>query len=265
MKYYRHFRVRELGFPPKLYQEICSLRPDARGKEDFVVECQPGDVTNEALIQRLISLCEQNSTPRTGTGEIGTYGYQITRHYEPEDLEAVPLLMLQTQKRMFRGRLTRDESGRLKLPARECGTSIEIASGMFDNLYLASDSTRRVLERGPATGLYFRETVLVDASARATTEPFWEIDSDTKLPQMVNSYLNPHSAVPCYMIDERPYRDGEPHYRQNDLVLLGAFDIARTFEPLGSEPGLILSQRFYQHCLSNKIPLEVRPARVDIN
>jgi hypothetical protein len=265
MRYYRHFRVRELGFPPKLYQEICSLRPDARGKEDFVVECQPGDLTNEALIQRLISLCEQNALARTGTGEIGTYGYEIKRHYEPEDLEAAPLLMLVTQKRMFRERLTRDHDGRLKLPASQCETSIKIASGMFNNSYVASDSTRGVLERSQMAGLFFRETLLIGNSNRATSEPLWEMDTNIKLPKMVNSLLNPHSAAPCYMIDERPYRDGEPHYLQRDVLPLGMFDIARTFEPLGSEPGLIVSQRFYAHCLSSKIPLEVRPVRVDVH
>lgn len=263
MKYYRHFRVRELGFSSKLYQEICAIKPESRGKEDFVVESQPGDEINAALIQRLVSLCEQNALPRTGTGEIGTYGYSVRRYYEADDLKAAALLLLETQKRMFRERLTRDDSGRLNLPARQCGTSIKIASGMFNNLYVASESTREVLERGQMAGLFFRETVLKGTSGRATTEPLWEIDTDIKLPKMVNSFLNPHSAVPCYMIDERPYRDSEPHYRQRDLLPLGTFDIARTFEPLGSEPGLIVSQRFYQHCLLNNIPLEVRPARID--
>jgi hypothetical protein len=263
MKYYRYFRVRELGFPPPLYQEICALKPGARGKEDFVVESQPGDETNVALIERLVTLCERHALPRSGTGKIGTYGYEVMRHYEEEELKAAPLLMLQTQKRMFRERLTRDSSGRLQLPARECGVSIKVASGMLDSWYVASDSTRKVLERGPATGLFFRETVLKGNSMRATTEPLWEMDSAIKLPMMVNSLLNPHSIVPCYMIVEPPYRDGEPHYRQRDLLPLGTFDIARTFEQLGSQPELIVSQRFYRHCLENKIEFEVRPVRAD--
>ncbi len=60
-----------------------------------------------------------------------------------------------------------------------------------------------------------------------------------------------------------PY--GEPHYRQSELQPLGIFDIAFTREPPGGnrDPSLIISQRFYQHCLKNKIPLEVRPVRID--
>ena len=215
---------------------------------------------------RLIDVCERHSVPEAKVaGELGAYDHMIVRHYEKGDLEAAPLMMLLTQKPTFRERLTRDGSGRLNLPANQCGTSIKIASGMFNNLYVASHSARGVLERGQMAGLFFRETVRTGASNRATTEPLWEIDSDIKLPKMVNSLLNPHSAVPCYMIDERPYRDGEPHYRRPEVLPLGIFDIARTFEQLGSEPGLVVSQRFYQHCVQNNIPLEVRhlPAWAD--
>ncbi len=263
MKFYRHFRVRELGFPPDIYREICAMKPEYRGKEDFVVESQPGDENTANFIMLLVDLCSKRSLKQTGTGEIGTYGYAVVRHYEPDDLNAAEFLILQTQKRMFRERLQRDDSGYLLLPARESGTSIKIASGMFNNCYVVSDSARKVLEAGQLTGLFFRETVLKGTSIRATTEPLWEIDSNIKLPNMVNSFLNPHSVVPCYYIDERPYRYGEPHYRKRDLLPLGDFDIARTFEPLTSDPAMIVSQRFYQHCLKNKIPLEARPVHID--
>jgi hypothetical protein len=264
MKFYHSFRVREQGFQPELYEQICAMRPENRGKDDFVVESQPGDEATAALIKRLVEFCEQHSVlPAQTAGQFKAYIYQIVRHYDPEDIKSAPLLMLQTQKRMFRERLNRDGSGRLMLPARESGTSIKIASGIFNHLYVVSDSVREVLEAGELAGLLFRETVLKGSSARATTEGLWEIDSDIKLPKMKNSVLNEHSVVPCYAIDERPYRNGEPHYRQHELLPLGRFDMARTFEPLGSEPGLIVSQSFYQHCLKHKIPLEVRPVRID--
>lgn len=264
MKFYRHFRVREQGFQPELYGQICAMKQENRGREDFVVESQPGDEVTAALIKRLVDFCEHHSVPPAKTaGEFRAYDYQIVRHYEPEDTKAAPLLMLQTQKRMFRERLKRDNSGRLMLPARQSGTSIKIASGMFNHWFVVSDLVRKVLEDAELAGLLFRETILKGSSARATTEALWEIDSNIKLPKMTNSYRNEHSVVPCYVIDERPYRYGEPHYRQQDLRPLGQFDIARTFEPLGSEPALIISQSFYQRCLKHKIPLEVRPVRID--
>ena len=262
MKYYRHFYVRELGFPPNLYEEICAMKPENRKKEDFMVESQPGDEVNARLIESLVDFCSKHSLKQTGNGEIGTYGYDVVRHYESDDLKNAPFLMLETQKRMFRDRLKRDESGRLMLPARQSGVSIKIASGMFNRLYVVSDSARKILVAGQLNGLFFRETVLKGNSIRATDEALWEIDSSIKLPKMVNSFLNPYSVVPCYCIDERPYRYGEPHYQRRDLAPLGEFDIARTFEPLGSEPGMVVSQRFYQHCIKNKIPVQARPVRV---
>ncbi|HEV2394402.1 MAG TPA: hypothetical protein VG146_18790 [Verrucomicrobiae bacterium] len=54
------------------------------------------------------------------------------------------------------------------------------------------------------------------------------------------------------------------HYRQSDLVQMGPFDIARTLEHyMETHPALVISQRFYQHCLKNKIALNVDPVRID--
>jgi hypothetical protein len=265
MKFYRNFRVREQGFPPELYQAICAMKPDSRGREDFWVESQPGDEANAELIKRLVDFCEANSVPRAKTAnEFKAYIHEVVRHYEPPDLEATPLLLLGPQKRWYRERLKRDEAGRLMLPAAQSGVSLKVASGAH-HLYVASDSTRKILEAGQLVGLFFRETVLKGTSIRATTEPLWEIDADIKLPKMINSVLNPHSPVPHYYIDERPYRHGEPRYHRADLPPLGKFDIARTFEPMGNEPGMIISQRFYRHCWEKAIPLEARPAWIELD
>jgi len=263
MKYYRSVWIEEQGFPSELYQTIVQLKPDCRGKDRFHLECQPDDDVMAALAEDIVALCESHGLKRTPQGTAGTYGYDVARRYDANDLKAAPYLMLETQKRMFRERLMRDDSGRLMLPASQSGTSIKIASGMCNHSYVVSDSARRVLEAGQLAGLFFRDTVQKGTSVRATAEALWEIDSNVRLPKMINSLLNEHSVVPCYVIVERPYRDGEPHYRQSDLLPLGQFAIARTFEPLGSEPGLIVSQSFYQHCLRSKIPLEARPVRID--
>jgi len=80
---------------------------------------------------------------------------------------------------------------------------------------------------------------------------------------MANSVIYPEPAYghTAYTIQD-PYV--EPHYRQSELGTLGLFDIAQTFER--SRTGsrlLIVSQRFYQHCLKHKIPLKVLPVRID--
>jgi hypothetical protein len=263
VKFYHRIWIDERNVPSGLYKTIVQMKPGCQHQDHFHLECQPGDDVGAALAERIVLMCQRSSLTIAGTGEAGTYIYDVVRHYEPDDLKAPPLLILQTQKRMFRERLKRDDSGRLMLPARQSGTSIKIGSGMFNHWFVVSEFVRKVLEDAELAGLLFRETVLKGSSARATTEPLWEIDSNIKLPKMTNSYRNEHSVVPCYVIDERPYRYGEPHYRQQDLRPLGQFDIARTFEPLGSEPALIISQSFYQRCLKHKIPLEVRPVRID--
>jgi hypothetical protein len=78
------------------------------------------------------------------------------------------------------------------------------------------------------------------------------------------------NAVPDTTVDWEPARYliegdlGQPHYRQSQLLALGPFDIAFTFELLSAgSPELIVSQRFYRHCRSKRIPLEVRPAHID--
>jgi hypothetical protein len=134
---------------------------------------------------------------------------------------------------------------------------------MFNNVYVVSGSAKKMLEGASWMGLFFREAVLNDASSLNKPDVLWEIDSKIELPQMSNSFINPHSVVPCHFIEDRPYRNGEPHYREPDLLPLGAFDIARTLERLGSDQGLIISQRFYRFCLEHAMSLEVRPVRID--
>jgi hypothetical protein len=263
MKFYRSVWIDEKGFPVELYKKIVALKKECQKGDHFHLECQPGDEQFVGLAEHIVALCIEAGLAQTPQGITGTYGYDVMRHYEADDLGVASFLMLETQTRMFRERLNRDESGRLILPAKEAGTTIKFSSGMFNHFYVVPDSVKTNLEAGQLTGLFFRETVLKGSSIRATTEMLWEIESKIKLPKMVNSGLNPHSVVPCYWIAEPPYRNAEPHYRQGDLLPLGRFDVARTFEQLGSDPGMIISQRFYQYCLQHKISLRCRPVRID--
>ena len=262
MKFYQRVWIDERNIPPELYRSIVQLKPECQHNDHFVLECQPGDVASAALAERIVTFCKEHRLHR-GTGEVGTYMYEVVRHYEPDDLKVAQFLILQSQKRMFRDRLERDDHGRLILSAKHATPSIQIASSMLEALYVASGAARKILEAGQLTGLIFRETFLKGTSAKASDEPFWEIDSNLKMPKMVNALLNPHSKTPVYAIDERPYRAGEPHYWQQAIQALGNFDIARTLEQLGTGYGLIISQRFYQHCLKNKIELVARPVRID--
>jgi len=121
------------------------------------------------------------------------------------------------------------------------------------------------LENSGLTGLQFFEAVLKGNSTKAAKHPFWELKASAALPKMVNSILIAERGT--HGIYDPPYRNGEPHYRQSELKSLGNFDIAYTFESGSAnypDHMLVASQKFYQCCLQNEIPLEVVPVRIDI-
>lgn len=263
MKFYRSIWIEEKGFPPDLYSAIAQIKPECRRADHFHMECQPGDNDAAAVAEFIVARCQERQLKRTARGEDGTYGYDVVRHYEANDLKAAPLLLLETQKRVFRDTKERDSSGRLLLPAPQARPTIKIASIFFTDWFVVSDEVRRVLEVGTFAGLVFVETVMKGKSVHAAETPFWELESNVTLPKMVNALRNEYSTIPSYMIVDPPYRYGEPHYRQSELAKLGEFDVARTLEPFGRGPLMLVTQRFFQHCLKHKVLLDVRPVRID--
>ncbi len=261
MKFFRSVSVNSNVCPPGLYDEIIRLWPVGVRHLTFHLEAKPGEEENAKLVEQIVAFCKERGLDKVR----GAYSYLVMTHYEPSDLKAAALLWLWTQKRMFKGINSdrRDECGRIVLPASEAKATIKVASIFPKPWLVVASATRRILERGDLIGMKFEEVAIEGHSIRASTEPFWELRSSVTLPKMVNSVEDKSIdwELPRYLISG-PY--GEPHYRQSELQPLGSFDIAHTWERLsGSEPALIISQRFYQYCLKNKIPLEVRPARID--
>jgi hypothetical protein len=261
MKFYRRIWINERGCPPELFATIVGLGPECRGRDFFHLEAKPGEEANAECVERILALCKEHGLDKIK----GAYSYSVLPHYEASDLQAAPLLRLWTQRRMFKGLNSdkRDDQGRVVLPAAEAKPSIRMASIWPKPWIVVSDRTRRVLEEGGLASMKFDEVAIKGHSVHASPDPFWELRSKVILPKMVNSV--PDTTIDWelqrYLI-HGPY--GEPRYREGDLRPLGAFDIAHTWERLSAgEPGLLVSQRFYQHCLKNKIPLEVRPARVE--
>lgn len=263
MKLYRLLRIRELGFPSALYESIVRLKPECRGKEDFRLECQPDDPDTALplLAERIVAMCNDAGIKWTWTGEIGTYGYTIGRHYDVAELKAAPFLKMQSQHKRFRNADKRDENGRLCLPASEATSTVKLGSIFPTGWIVVSDAVRNILESAGMQGMQFGEVVIRGKSINAASKPFWELSSHLRLPKMVNS--GPIRDTGCSYITEPPYQYGEPHYRQSEMQAVGGTDIALTFEQFGATPSLVISQRFYQFCLKNKIPLEVLPVRID--
>ena len=229
------------------------------------MQTSPGDESAEKLVDEIVALCEQRGLRKSSPGIAGAYTHRVHHHYEPSDLNSSPLLQLMTQNRTFKGINSgiRDELGRVWLPASEAKPTIKILSILLRPWIVVSDQTRHLLEAGQLVGLKFDPVTIKGHSAYASSAPFWELRSTVTLPKMANAIRNPAVTCESYLPQDRY---GEIHYRQRELQPLGNFDIAFTLEPFGGavpNPELIVSQRFYQHCLKHKIPLAVRPVRID--
>jgi hypothetical protein len=265
MKFSRRIYVYKERCPGDLFESIVNLKPECyHGGGSFVLETKPDDEAGERMVDEIRAMLEKNGLNEEIPGVSGAFTHDVHFDYELCDFQAASLLRLVAQKRMFKGIDSgeRDGLGRVWLPATEAKPTIKIASIFPRPWIVVSDKTRRILEDGGLIGLKFDEVSIKGHSVHASPDSFWELRSTITLPQMVNSV--PDAGVPwkSFLIKDS---FGEPHYRSADLQPLNVFDIAHTLEPLGgrTDPSLIVSQRFYQHCLKNKIPLEVRPVRID--
>ena len=234
------------------------------------IEAAAGDEAKAKLIEQAIAYCEANSITWSRLGLPGHYEYEIVRRYEPEDLTGARLLTLE-RGNLIQLEYERDAQGRLLMAASKARAGRKIGR-IHSNWIVIPDATRKILDAGNFKGLEYGEVALKETSARASTEPFWELKSSLTLPKMANTgrfVISGHipfdeDYTKIVWIDDLPYRAGEIHYRENDLKVMGEFDVARTFEKyMEPHPALVVSQRFYQHCLKHKIPLEVKPVRID--
>ena len=261
MRFYRRIWINERGFPTDLYQKIVTLKPQCREGDHFRLECQPGDEDCGQVVAKIVEMCELRGLERSA-GTTGSYGYEVDRIYDSADLQEVELLLLEAT-RPFLHDISRDSSGRLVLPAGRAKAVRTVASVYPTHWIIISDHVREILKAGVFVGLRFGD-VVVGALRVQTPSRFWELKADVRLPRMLNSIYFEERPLPSYGIVDGPYRRGEIHYRRSDLQELGAFDIANTFEPLGHpHPALVISQRFYQHCLNHHLHLEVRPVRIE--
>lgn len=262
--------------PMSEFESLCRLKPDAMRISGIRYQLISNDVCGDEFIQNALNVLKRHNIPRRGTADDKSYGYCISRFYEPDDLASSELLRITRQPRIH-NTLTppRDEQGRLFIVASKAKKSLKLTSTWWPDWIIVSNKVRQSFEEGGLVGLKFGEVAIKGKSANLSPEPFWELLSSVTLPKMPYPERLIHSGmyepVPfqgdysrVVYIDDRPFHGAEVHYRRSDLAALGHFDIAATFENyMEPHPALIVSQRFYQHCLKNKIPLKVEPVRID--
>ena len=264
MKLFRSVDLNRNVCPADVYEAVRRLagKPQDPGSINLHIEAKAGDEANVELIERIVALCKEQGLDKVR----GAYSYHVSPVYEPSDFDAAPLLRLATQRKLFKGINSnqRDELGRIMLPAAEAKATIKIASIFPESWIVVSSATRHILESGDLIGMKFEDVAIKGHSIHLAPEPFWELRSTVTLPKMLNSLeVTTDPEFPRYVINDPLV---EPHYRQSELRALGAFDIAYTSESFRpGKPLFVVSQRFYQHCLKNKVPLEVHPVRIDPN
>ncbi len=260
MKIFRSVTIAPERCPQDLYAHVVRMKPEAQRGSIFHLEAKPGDDQSARLVDLIVALCKERGLDKVR----GAYSHMVDRVYDAADFQTAPLLLLETQRKMFQDAERRDERGRLSLLAGQAKPSVKIGSIYPRPWIVVTEAVRRNLELGGFVGLEFGEVLVKGRSSLPRTGLFWEVWSRLLLPKMSNSILYEDSPFPAYAIVDPPFHTVEPHYRASELKPVGRFDVAQTLEPLGGpDRHLIVSQSFYQYCLRNKMPIRVRPVRID--
>lgn len=260
-------------------EELTRIKPEARSRSGFGYKLTTSDPTGDEFIRRSLEILQLHQVPRRMIANTTSYGYYIARSYEPDDLKNAEFLVMIRHSRIHNClKPARDNQGRIFLMATKAKKSLKLGCLFYPDWVIVSNQVRQSFENAGLVGLRFGEVAIKGHSIHLSPEPFWELQSSITLPKMSNvrKLIHPesvgHPTVEPFQgdysrtvyINDEPFRPGEVHYRRSDLETFGQFDIAATFENyMDPHPALVVSQRFYQHCLKHKIPLAVEPVRID--
>jgi hypothetical protein len=227
------------------------------------------------VIDRLLHILNKHGIPQSRRWAPGTFYFEANRRYDSDDLSASELLIVNIHCNEVQFESSRDPGGRLILLPKKLRRNF-VVGRIYPNYLVVSDKVMKLLAGGGFLGLRFNEVITLGGDGDSTPR-IWELTSSIVLPKMSNTHRfrcagGPETVHQPFQgdytkvigIDDPPYRAGEPHYLRSDIKALGAFDVALTFEKyLVDHQALVVSQRFYQFCEKNGIPLGVSPIRID--
>lgn len=277
MKYYHQLGFQDALITMSEADELVRLNPDSRFRGGFGCKITTEDPTGNAFVRRAVEILARQRVPRRMFADTTSYGYYISRIYEPDDLLGAELLLLRRQEKIQDSiKPPRDDEGRLFLSPISAGRVLTIGR-VWPNWIVTSHKVRCSLEAESLLGLGFREVVVKGGPVSVSPEPLWELQSLITLPKMAapQRFVHPGLTEPepfngdysrIVHISDPPFLTGEVHYRRSDLEQCGPFDIAQTFENyMEPHPGFVISAHFYRCCLQNQIPINVEPVRIDPN
>ncbi|NOS69460.1 MAG: hypothetical protein HOP33_05955 [Verrucomicrobia bacterium] len=277
MKLKKQFRIRENGTSEVLYRFFRALNSSTVGVDDIKYEARTGESFKLLKLDMLVALCRGCGLKRSKFGDVGTYGFVVTREYEEKDFVACDYLcVLGLQGRNMKHEEKRDALGRLLIGP---GNPERLESfGQDNHRIVVSHQIREMIKEKELRGLTFQEACFEEKNSKQSVGRYYELRASKTLPKLANTRqlmcygMEPTGKVETFkgdysrmvFIDDPPYALGEIHYRRSNIEALGNFDVAETFEHLWiPQRSLVISQRFYQFCLENDIPLTVLPVRID--
>jgi hypothetical protein len=275
MKYCHIFEIDEATLTQDELADVCRFKPEARTLKGFQFEVISEDPYGGEFLRTFVESLRRRGVKRQMHSKPGSYGYYVMRYPEKADIISSELLLLGYQKKLKRiGGLERDEQERLVVLAADCKPVLRFGSTYPNNFIIVSDSVRQMLEKSELVGFQFMAISLKGKSSLMPPAPPWELGSSVTLPKLANTHRLVHPGMTgtepfqgdysrLVLINDEPFFGAELHYRRSDLAALGQFDVANTLEKFRTPHPLVISQRFYQHCLQNKISLEVEPVRID--
>ena len=154
------------------------------------------------------------------------------------------------------------------------------------NHWIVTDATRHTLESAGLIGLRFNPTVVDpklggdlggptfrhDKSDSPIQKPWWWLASDVVLPPLSDSmelYDNhgnpqtPGNPDTHYKAKDGWYNYPELYYPRKNIRSIEPFDIGRTLEKFAGMPRHVVSQKFYQACVSAGLKMNWVPVHLE--
>ncbi len=206
-------------------------------------------------------------------------GFQ--RNYETEDLEQAQYLSFQPEA-FLRSATVQWEGGIHQLKTDKVTSDMDIAS--VGHWRVISDRVRHLLEAAQFQHVVIRPVEFVGPGKKRWQGKFWELTSDLILPPASaasfliyrlggqpfdGDYSKAVTPSSGYTFPEKSYFPPEGHYTASSLKAVEPFDLGLSFERADNWGGeaayrwMVVSQRFYQFCVTNGLKCSWGPVRVD--
>jgi len=254
--------------PLSVKNDLQALCPEAVLDHVFVMELPDTDPRVNKVLDYLHRMGYRNMECVPPATEL-TYCMEYTRVYDSDDF--MKLRYLDPWPEVSWGYTHVSRSQPLSFDYNKVPRNGKV--GIVDGKYIIlSDAGRVLMENTGLSNLVYKETVPYCKVKPSQTSRFWHLWSDVKMPPiaapnvLINDNCKPFDGDylhGCLLregleIPSLLYSPAELYYKTDDVEFIEPFDIAMSCEQFGRgfdpSPRYVVSQRFYQFCVQNKLP-----------